>query len=128
MPIYSRTPRILKGVRANVPILGAFPSFTAEIFRNIKNTYKIAGRDIIQGLREGNRNLIFIGAERLASVLAATLGFYAYKRKSEIENNITNNDSKFIDESYGSFGRGDDRIFLEPLAINPKTETTKLNF
>lgn len=130
MPIYSRTPRILKGVRANVPILGAFPSFTAEIFRNIKNTYKIAGRDIIQGLREGNRNLIFIGAERLASVLAATVGFYAYQRKSEIENNITNNDSKFIDESYGSFGRGDDRIFLEPLAINPKTgdyETKFLN-
>jgi hypothetical protein len=75
MQIYSRIPRAVRRAR-DFPITGPFVSFPSEIVRNLKNTTKIAIRE----MRDPNPAMKNIGAQRMAGLMAATMGVpYALK-------------------------------------------------
>ena len=129
MPIYSRVPEVVKGIR-RVPFIGSFMSFPAEIIRNTANivgrgsrelSFKAIGPDgksLIRGLDEKQaaalqREIRAIGANRLAGYVAsAAVVPSGIQRASMMANDITEEERKAMNSFLPFYNKGDQLIIF----------------
>ena len=129
MPIYSRVPNVIKGIR-RIPVIGNFISFPAEIIRNTANivgrgsrelSFKAVGPDgksLIRGLDEKQaaalqREIRAIGANRLAGYVAsATVIPSGIQRASMMANDVSDEELKAMRSFVPYFNEGNQFIIF----------------
>ncbi len=84
-PTYSRTPKIVSEIK-KIPLIGPFPSWTAEIMRTSGNTLALA----LKELKTPNERAI--GMSRLVSFVGVTALPYGIKAVSEYINGTNDED------------------------------------
>ena len=129
LPTYSRVPRILKTMQT-VPVIGVFPSFLVESIRAGKGVFKLAGRDIILGVKTGNTELMKIGMERLAAATAVGITGSTYHILNNLEKDISPKTDKIIENNLLPFYEvNNNRAWLKPLEMkkNGQVEAPYVN-
>jgi len=119
MPTYNMIPRGIKQLR-RMPI-GAFPAFTAEMFRNTKEIIKIGSRDVLKGLQEGNTQLVRAGASRLAGLTTAFVAGQQYLQHQRKQFGIRLEDDEILRKLGADWQKDEIREYISPIFKNPKT-------
>lgn len=78
-PTYSHIPRVIQEIK-NVPALGEFISFKAEVVRTFHNTIQMGFKEMAEGTKTGNGKLTAIGAAR---IFGTALSLSAFKIAAE---------------------------------------------
>ena len=119
MPTYNMIPRGIKQLR-RMPI-GAFPAFTAEMFRNTKEIIKIGSRDVLKGLQEGNAQLVRAGASRLAGLTTAFVAGQQYLQHQRKQFGIRLEDDEILRLLGADWQKDEIREYISPIFKNPQT-------
>lgn len=120
MPTYHKLIRPVKYLR-RIPI-GTFPAFTHEVFRTTAGTARRAVLDIQLGIKTNNKELIQVGASRLAGLTTAGLGATAHIQYQRMRHDITKNDIRAIDSVAQDWQKNDIVDYDSNIHINSKGE------
>jgi hypothetical protein len=132
MPTYNMIPRGIKQLR-RMPI-GAFPAFTAEIFRNTKEIIKIGASDILKGLPKvgsleaGNPQLVRAGASRLAGLTTAFIAGQQYLQHQRKQFGIRLEDDEILRLVGAKWQKDEIREYISPIFKNPKTGKREVRY
>ena len=96
--------------------------FVTEVFRNSKNTAKIAFEDLRAGLATKNNKQVLSGLRRLTAAATTMTATPIIVNQLNSANNITNEQKTLIGGMMPSWGQGSSVVFLEPF-IQDETVT-----
>ena len=109
MPNYNLVPRAFKNLRA-MPV-GDFMSFPAEMARVSKNLVKYT----VQDIASGDKELMQMGAKRLAGLTTMGYAPIYMSEKSRIANGITEEQAESMENIGKDWEYNQDKIYLSPI-------------
>ena len=72
LPTYSLAPKLMRAISRN-PFIGAFVTFSSEIYRNAYNQVKLGGDEIKLGKKHNDTDMVLNGYKRMGLLLGSLL-------------------------------------------------------
>jgi hypothetical protein len=104
-PTYSMVPRGIQALR-RFPIVGAFVSFPAEVFRTLSHTIRLTGRELADPATRG------IGAQRLAGLMAALTAVPAASAATRMMNGVNRDEDEAVRQFLPPWQENSDLVHL----------------
>jgi hypothetical protein len=119
MPSYTTAAPAVRAL-ARLPF-GTYATFPAEMVRTTKNILMQGAKDIAEGKRTNNPELIKIGMRRLAGIGATTAGIEYAIRNNNSQNGISENEIRSVNLTVPDYQRNTEKVFTQPFYKDPNT-------
>jgi len=119
MPSYTTAAPVVRAL-ARLPF-GTYATFPAEMVRTTKNILMQGARDIAEGKRTNNPELIKIGMRRLAGLGATTAGIEYAIRNNNSQNGISENEIRAVNLTVPDYQKNTEKVFTQPFYKDPVT-------
>lgn len=101
--------------------LGTYATFPAEMLRTTKNIIMQSTRDIAEGKRTKNPELIKIGVRRLSGLGATTAGIAFLTKNNNNQNGISENEIRAVNLTVPDYQKSTEKVFTQPFYKDPNT-------
>jgi hypothetical protein len=108
--------------------LGTYATFPAEMIRTTKNIVMQSVRDIAEGKRTNNPELIKIGLRRLSGLGATTAGIAYLTKDNNNQNGISENEIRAVNLTVPDYQKNTEKVFTQPFYKDPNTDKIMTRF